>query len=52
MGRLISMMACFAIAGLNIWVIASHHGGPLNYVGATMALGAGVYSMASLVRYP
>jgi hypothetical protein len=51
--RVIAMIACFVLAGLNGWLlIPPHHGGAFNAVGFTTALGAGVYTLASLVKYP
>lgn len=52
MSRIIGMMACFALVGLNIFLIVAHHGGVFNYVSAAACLGSGLYVMSSLVRNP
>lgn len=47
------MTLCFAMAGLNGWfLIPPHHGNALNAVAAVVALGSGVFTLASLVKYP
>jgi hypothetical protein len=50
--RALLMLATFALAGLNLWLIMTHQGDALNYIATFVCLGSGFHTMASLVRYP
>lgn len=50
--RVLVMLAMFALAGLNVWLIVEHHGGVMNYIAVAVCLGSGVYGIGSLVRWP
>lgn len=53
MGRVFWMTVCFGLSGLNGWLLLpGHHGGALNAIAAMVALAGGMYTLASLVKYP
>lgn len=50
--RVLLMLACFAGAGYNVWLINEGSPTTITYVSAAICLGSGVFCLASLVRYP
>lgn len=50
--RVIGMLVCFGLAGLNGWLLINHQGGASNAIATMVALAGGMYVLASLVKYP